>query len=92
MTLSAVAVVVVEVLGMLTLAVRRMFLDLPAQLGHIGPPSSTASVVQLGNVALGLLVLCAVLLKRKPGCGDDVAVKYLESWESVQGTYAHGER
>ena len=48
--------------GMLTLSMRCMFFDFPAQLRHVVPPPSAAGIVQLGNVALGLLALCAVLL------------------------------
>lgn len=59
--------------GLLTLSVRRMFLDLPAQLGDIAPPPSTARVIELGDVAQGLVALGVVLLQRELECGDDVA-------------------
>jgi hypothetical protein len=47
--------------GLLTFSMRRVFLDFPAQLGHIFPTSRTSCLVQLLQVALGLLALRGVL-------------------------------
>jgi hypothetical protein len=59
--------------GLLTLAVRRMLLDLPAQLGDVAPPAGAARVVELGNVAQRLVALGVVLRQRELECGHDVA-------------------
>jgi hypothetical protein len=59
--------------GLLTMAVRRMLLDLPAQLGDIAPPPGTARVVELRDIAQRLVALGVVLLQRELECAHDVA-------------------
>ena len=44
---------------------RRMLLDLSAQLGHVLPTASTPRLVQLLDVALGLLAFRGVLCRCK---------------------------
>jgi hypothetical protein len=47
--------------GWLTFSVRRVFLDFPAQLGHVFPTSRASRLIQLLQVALGFLALRGVL-------------------------------
>jgi hypothetical protein len=53
-----------------TFSVGRMLLDLPAQLGHLLPAPGASSLVQLLEVALGLValggLLCRGELRRRP--------------------------
>ena len=58
------------------MSVWRMLLDLPTQLGHIGPAAGTAGIVQLLKVAQSFLALGVVLLARQLGCWDDVALEW----------------
>ena len=58
---------------MLTFPVRCVLLDLPTQLGDIAPPPGTARIIELGDVAQGLVALGVVLQQRELECGDDVA-------------------
>lgn len=48
---------------MLTATVRRMLLNLPAQLGNVFPAAGASCIVQLGDVARRLLALGGLLRK-----------------------------
>ena len=51
--------------GLLTLAVRCVFLNLPAQLGDVAPPAGAAGVVELPKVAQRLVALGLNLRQRE---------------------------
>lgn len=48
-----------------TFSVRRMFLDFATKLWDVLPPTGASCVVQLLDVALGLLALRGILRRRK---------------------------
>lgn len=72
-----------------TFSVRRMLLDFPAELRHVAPAAGASCLVQLLDVALGLLALRGVLrcCKLPTNACDDVAGKRGNSTFTASGAH-----